>query len=218
MKTLYLLDIDGTLVNVNDIHLKAYQSDYLDVLKIGVPAYIITNTFGLPDSSMHRQIFREINLPYDDATAQKLMQIHPKNFSKLLSTHPVVPLDGVTEFLEAIKSSNGYIGVISGNMEIIAKMMLEKSGLSKYFSLASFDDGISTRAQIVQRAISKARAMKYDFEKVVVIGDTLHDIEAAKKSGAFAVGVATGSCTIQQLSKTADLVLESMKDYKRILE
>ena len=65
-------------------------------------------------------------------------------------------------------------------MEGIARLILEKSGLSKYFDVSSFDDGLSTRAQIVQRAIERAKSMKYDFGKIIVIGDTAYDIEAAK--------------------------------------
>ncbi|MEK6942954.1 MAG: HAD family hydrolase [Nanoarchaeota archaeon] len=218
MKTLYLFDIDGTLVNINKLHLASYKYDYYDVMKINVPDYMITKTFGMPDSSMHRQIFRELSINYDNAVAQRLMQLHPSNFAKVLGQHPVEPLEGVLDFLEAIRSAGHFAGVVSGNMEGIARLILEKSGLSKYFDVSSFDDGLSTRAQIVQRAIERAKSMKYDFGKIIVIGDTAYDIEAAKKSGAFAVGVATGSCTLQELQKTADLTLSSLKEYGKIKE
>ena len=84
MKTLYLFDIDGTLVNINKLHLASYKYDYYDVMKINVPDYMITKTFGMPDSSMHRQIFRELSINYDNAVAQRLMQLHPSNFAKCL--------------------------------------------------------------------------------------------------------------------------------------
>ena len=134
MKTLYLFDIDGTLVNINKLHLASYKYDYYDVMKINVPDYMITKTFGMPDSSMHRQIFRELSINYDNAVAQRLMQLHPSNFAKCLSTL----WSRLKAFLIFLKQSiSSVLQALFRQHGRIARLILEKSGLSKYFDVSS---------------------------------------------------------------------------------
>ena len=47
--------------------------------------------------------------------------------------------------------------------------------------------------------------MKYDFGKIIVI-EILHMTSKLQKSGAFAVGVATGSCTAELQNSRFDVI------------
>ena len=56
-------------------------------------------------------------------------------------------------------------------------------------------------------------------DTVFVIGDTQHDIKAAKDNGVIAVGVDTGTVSAEELSAAgADVVLDTLLDApKRLL-
>jgi phosphoglycolate phosphatase-like HAD superfamily hydrolase len=54
--------------------------------------------------------------------------------------------------------------------------------------------------------------------RLIVIGDTPHDITAARANGAFAVGVATGRNPVDELLACgADAALEDLRDLDRVL-
>ena len=69
----------------------------------------------------------------------------------------------------------------------------------------------------------KSRAETYDIpveaiERVIVIGDTPHDIECARVAGARSIAVATGGYTVEQLREFgADDVLPDLSDTEAVL-
>ncbi len=216
MTNLWLFDIDGVLVNLTrhpekDPHLKAYQRDYRKVLGIEVPAYLITETYGMSELEMHRHICsrREIatqlrahGIVYSDELSNRLTETHLPHFMKeLKALERIEPLESVVECITYLKNKKEYLGVITGNLKEPAEFILYKSNLRSYFSIFSYDDGKSTRTQILQRGIEEARNLKHNFSRVVVVGDTTNDIEAGKDVNAFIVAVATGSNSLEKLQE-----------------
>ena len=71
--------------------------------------------------------------------------------------------------------------------------------------------------------IARARAETYDIpveaiDRVIVIGDTPHDIECARVAGARSIAVATGGYSTDQLKQAgADEVLPDLADTDRVL-
>lgn len=219
MKNLYLIDIDGTLVNINDVHLRAYKSDYVSILQRDVPAETILKTFGMSEEDMHIFIFRELGIPRDDDLINKLIERRGTSFKKTLGASDVKPLEGVVEFLSCLRNDGEYAAIVTGNLEEPAKLILDKAGLTQFFDYVSCDDGKSKRTQIVQRAVDEAKHRSYVFNKIIVIGDTTKDVEAGKYVGAFTVGVATGSADLDELkTQNPDLLLPNLTHYRLILE
>ncbi len=219
MANLWLFDIDGTLVNINQVHTASYKLDYKDVLERDVSDKLIESTFGMSEIEMHTAVFRDLGIPHDQNVVDKIINGHSANFEKAIRSTKVKPLDGVVDFLTYLMDDKEHLGVYTGNIEGPARLMLDRAGVSKYFTILSFDDGNSKRWQIGQRAIDKAKELGYDFNKVVVIGDTTRDIDAGKLLNAYTVAVATGSDDFKKLdAEKPDLTLRSLKDYRKILE
>lgn len=219
MKNLYLFDIDGTLVNINDVHLRSYKLDYSSVLQRNVPDETILKTFGMSEADMHPVIFRELNIPYNSDLIRKLIEGHASNFKKAIGSTDIKPLEGVVEFLFQLRGNGEYVAAITGNLEEPARLILDRAGLTQFFDYLTFDDGKSERKQIVQRAVDEAKQRRYDFNKIVVIGDTTYDIEAGKYVKAFTVGVGTGSDDLNKLKmQNPDILLPNLTQYRRILE
>lgn len=241
MTNLWLFDIDGVLVNLTrypekDPHLKAYQRDYRKVLGIEVPAGLIIETYGMSELEMHRHIcsqhetaaqLRTQGIVYSDELSNRLTEAHLPHFmEELKDLETIEPLEGVVESLKYLQNRNEYKGVVTGNLKEPAEFILNKSSLINFFSILSCDDGNSTRTQIFQRAIDEARNRRYDFDRVIVIGDTTKDIEAGKYAGAFTVAVATGSDSIEKLQgkiKTlkyegSSIVVPNLRNYQSIYQ
>lgn len=218
MKNLWLFDIDGTLVNINKLHLAAYRRTYLDN-GIRLSDKAILSTFGMTEKEMLDSVFSKIGLKYDQYLAEKIKREHQRNiFESINELNSIKPLAGVREFLTILSKHNQYAGIVTGNLKETAELILKKSKLSHFFRIIGYDDNKKSRKQIVKDAVFKAKR-KFDFEKVIVIGDTIHDIEAGKHINAFTVAVATGSDKLQKLkAMSPDLALPNLKNYRKIVD
>ncbi len=71
--------------------------------------------------------------------------------------------------------------------------------------------------------IARLRAEIYDvpaeaLERVIVIGDTPHDIDCARVGGAISIAVATGGFTVEELRAAgADVVVADLSDTEQVL-
>ncbi|HLC74628.1 MAG TPA: HAD hydrolase-like protein [Candidatus Nanoarchaeia archaeon] len=225
METLWLFDIDGTLVNINPVHIAAYKNLYKDFLHVDVPKELIVSTFGMSETDMHQVIFRAISKPYDKTLVNRILKNHPLYFKNALKNTSVLPLPGVLKFLNQLKNKHQHIGIVTGNLKKNAELILERSNLKKYFSFLATDNGHLERWQIVRNGIKKASSLKYNYDAIVVIGDTDKDIAAARKAAAvtkkriIATAVATGTCSFAFLKKhKPDALLKTMKEYEKIIE
>ena len=106
------------------------------------------------------------------------------------------------------------LGLATGNFSRAAQMKLAHYGIDGYFSGGGYGEESEERAVIVRRAIERLGEGLPGAE-AVVIGDTPHDISSAKANGAFAVGVATGGHSVEQLKKSgADFVFQDFSDWR----
>ena len=94
------------------------------------------------------------------------------------------------------------LGLATGNIELGARIKLDRGGLNPYFSFGGFGSDFEDRSQLVGQAAEKAADRNGGAiapSDTFVIGDTPLDIEAGTRCGFKTVGVATGSYPVEQL-------------------
>ena len=98
------------------------------------------------------------------------------------------------------------IGLLTGNIREGARIKLQHYHLWERFSFGAFADDHEDRDQIAAVARQRGgeqlgRALRG--EEILVIGDTPFDIRCARAIQARALAVATGSFTVEDLSRHA---------------
>jgi phosphoglycolate phosphatase len=113
--------------------------------------------------------------------------------------------------------------LLTGNIRPLAEVKLGALGLTDHLDLdvGAYGDVHELRSELVDPARRKA-ALAYgaDFggEATILVGDTPLDIEAARVTGARAVGVATGDFSAAELTAAgAHAVLPDLTDTDRVL-
>jgi len=191
----YLFDIDGTLLNSRDgVHYDAFNHAvrrYFGVSsKIdGVPVH------GNTDPGIIRAVLEREGISEDELESklpllfEHMCEEVERNRAGL---RPEV-CPSVRELVSALHSSGKLLGVASGNLERIAWMKLEASGLRPYFAFGSFSDHREKREDIFRHGIQEARRRRGNDRAVVyIVGDTPADIQAARTAGVPVIAVATG--------------------------
>jgi phosphoglycolate phosphatase len=123
-------------------------------------------------------------------------------------------LPGVVPLLDRLSQDDGAILALgTGNFRTSAAMKLRHYAIDHYFQTGGFGDSTEDRADLIARGLAAARRRHGRYETAFVIGDTPHDIRAARANGVVAVGVATGTSSESDLEAAgADIVLASLED------
>ena len=127
---------------------------------------------------------------------------------ELVQEEGIVPIvyEDTKEVLDELTNRGKRIAVVSSHPEENLRNEAEEYGLTDYFD--SFFGNIRDKAQGLLKACEEAGI---DPDKVVYIGDTIYDIQGAKKAGVSSIGMATGYHIKDRLAnEEPDLVLESL--------
>jgi phosphoglycolate phosphatase len=221
---LILFDIDGTLLLSGRAGLRAMTRAFEQTFGITdafagesfggrTDSYLVSKALaqaGLPDSEDNHHRFRDTYVPL---LAEEIQQ--PGQGHKGL-------MPGARELLEALgEYDHLHLALLTGNYREAAEIKLQHFEIWDFFEWGAFSDDHADRNRLVP--IAKARAETYDIpgeaiERVIVIGDTPHDIACARIAGATSIAVATGGYTMEQLKTAgADEVLRDLSDTGRVL-
>ncbi len=222
---LILFDIDGTLLLSGRAGLRAMTRAFKDTFGI-TDAFRGENFGGRTDSYLVSRALQQAGLP-DTADAHDRLR---RAYLPLLAEeiqHPGTGhyglMPGARELLEALHEHDDvHLALLTGNYRDAAEIKLSHFEIWDFFEWGAFSDDHHDRNELVP--IARSRAETYDIpieaiERVIVIGDTPHDIECARVAGATSIAVATGGFSMDQLRACgADAVLPDLSDTQRVID
>ncbi len=130
-------------------------------------------------------------------------------------------LPGVVEILDALSQRDDVVqGLGTGNFRRGGELKLQHYDLDRYFPRieGGFGEDSEDRPAVIARGIERLRDGA-DATRIVVIGDTPHDVTSARANGAFALGIATGRNSVEELLACgADAALPDLSDRRRVLD
>jgi phosphoglycolate phosphatase len=209
-----LFDIDGTLITTGGAGGRAWARAFQQLF--GREADITRfSEVGMTDPEVARRTFsgsmgRE---PTDDELAQLIMRYLRHLPSEVHGSEGYRIFEGVEDTLRSLADSGAVLGLVTGNIEGAARIKMERSHLNRYFAFGGYGTDSHIRAELTRAAIDRAEMLHgHDIDPgaIMVVGDTPHDVAAARAVGAVSVCVATGEYSVQQLREAgADHVLET---------
>lgn len=125
------------------------------------------------------------------------------------------PYDGIGTMLERLRASGRRAVVTTSKPEPSAVQILEHYGLARYFEAiigsAPGERERSTKALVVAHALKTVKP-----EKVLLVGDRIHDIEGAHANGIPCVGVLYGYGSRDEL-REAEWITETVQSLLELL-
>lgn len=221
---LILFDIDGTLLLSGRAGLRAMTRAFAQAFGVAdgfkqvsfagrTDSFLLSQALqaaGLPDTADNHARFRDAYVPLLEEEIQ-----HPGTGHKGL-------MPGARELIEAlVEHDHLHLALLTGNYRRAAEVKLTHFELWDFFEWGAFSDDAADRNALVP--IARQRAAIYDvppeaIERVIVIGDTPHDIECARVAGATSIAVATGGHTVEELRAAgADVVLADLSDTEKVV-
>lgn len=211
-----LFDVDETLVHTGGSGARSWKAAFQKLY--GIPADIGQHSSaGETDPQVARATFAGVlgRDPSDDELDRIYAQYLLHLADDILVSEQYRVLPGAQDTLVRLGNEGVMLGVVSGAMEGAARTKLIPADLNRFFIFGAYGSDSPDRGELTTIAIAKAARLHRGLAAtdVFVVGDTPHDIEAARAAGAVSVGVASGHFSVEELSAAhADHVLSSLED------
>lgn len=198
IKRLILFDIDGTLLISKGLGRESKRLAMIDIF--GTDGDVMTHPFGgktdwqilVETLDKHGITPEEIEERMDDYLVT--MARHMAEIADQFE-HQVLPgaMELVTHFHE---DDETMIGVVTGNNQQTAPIKLQSAGFDpEWFVVGAFGNESTNRDDLPRLALERAN-QKLDMplagKDVIVIGDTVMDVQCSQAVGGMAVAVLTG--------------------------
>lgn len=220
--TLLLFDIDGTLVRVNGTGRMAVTKALSSITNCPISTDEVAFS-GRTDPAIFEAVLEENGVSRTEATIDEAIEAYVEAMQSALTQADVEVLPRVQTLLSELKDHpDVHLGLVTGNVEPVAYEKLSVHDLDGYFPVGAFGSDHADRNRLPELAIRRvAQHTGHSFqpaEHVIVVGDTVHDIECARAAGARAVAVCTGRYEQNELSRhDPDLLLDSLPDCSTFL-
>jgi phosphoglycolate phosphatase len=201
--TIYLFDIDGTLLDGKGAGRRAMEGAFMEV--VGSCDGLQRMGFaGMTDPAIVREGLRNGGIEPDAEQVATVIDAYLLRLAECIAEtadyglHP-----GVHEILDRLDCTDGCaIGLGTGNVERGAQLKLTPVGIHHRFAFGGFGSDHEQRAELVRVGAVRGAArlgMELDACRVVVIGDTPRDVHAASAIGAECLAVATSFFSVDAL-------------------
>jgi phosphoglycolate phosphatase-like HAD superfamily hydrolase len=223
-RRLVLFDIDGTLVLTGRAGMRAMNRACEETVG-HAHALDGVAVAGRTDWIILHDVMANHGLSLDADRLEELRRLYVRHLAEEI-VHPgegvkdVMP--GIPELLGRLHArSDVALGLLTGNFEDGARIKLEYFDLWKYFPVGAFGGDSADRNDLVPVALRRARERgiaDVPPSRVLVVGDTPHDVACAHAGGATVVAVATGGSDVDRLRETgADYVFKDLTDTEAFL-
>lgn len=193
--TVYLFDIDGTLVTGSGGRRAMERA-----LAAAVGASSVSTSFsfgGMTDRAIARRALAELGAEPSDAAIARVIELYLTFLCEDLDQAACVTPEGALAAVERAESFEGVaLGLGTGNVETGARAKLARVGLGERFAFGGFGCDHEERAELLRIGAGRGAArlgVALAACRLVVVGDTPLDVAAAHAIGADCVAVATGS-------------------------
>jgi phosphoglycolate phosphatase-like HAD superfamily hydrolase len=203
--TVLLFDIDGTLVTTGGAGRRAISRAF-EKLHGRRDACDSFSLSGMTDRAIVRKalsiIGEEASALAIDAVIECYLSFLDEEVQRTADSDYFVHA-GMREAVSESRARQGFaVGLGTGNVRQGARVKLERVGIYDQFAFGGFGCDHEDRVELIRhgaRCGAQLLGARLEECRVVVIGDTPKDVDAAKGIGALCIGVGTGNFTAAAL-------------------
>lgn len=142
----------------------------------------------------------------DDSVRQRISDRHDEHFKNSYLDH-VRTFDGATKLVRVVHASGRKVVLASSAKQAELDHYVELLGIGKYLAATtSIDDVEASKSEpnIFGKGLEKISVAP---ERALAVGDTIYDVEAARRAGVATVGLTSGPFDAAQMKDAGAVVV-----------
>jgi len=182
-----IFDLDGTLVDSNELHVMAWHDTFRHFHK-DIPLERLREQIGKGGDQYLPEFLNEQELREFGEEAEKLRgEIFKKNYLP-----HVKPFPKVHELFERLRADGKKIALASSGKETEVRHYEKLLGIEKLVDCMTTADQVAQSKPKADVFLAALNLLKLPASEAIAVGDTPYDIEAAKKIELGIIGVRCG--------------------------
>lgn len=135
-----------------------------------------------------------------------------------VSLEDIFPIGELEPLIGGFRDAGLVVGICTNDSEYGARAQCERLGITELFDgIIGYDSGHGRKPAAGQiHAFARAHGLRTD--EIALVGDSLHDLHAARAAGSVGIAVLTGPATRDVLEPDADHVIDSIMDLPPLVE
>lgn len=215
-----LFDIDGTLIQSGGAGKIAFAQTFREDFQVDeIPNGV--GFAGRSDRAIAEEIMQLCGVEASTKNWERFTTGYVRRLAETLPQCVGNVLPGVIELLDHLDTlQHVAVGLLTGNIVEGAKAKLGHYDIAHRFAFGGYGDHWTDRNDIAAEArrVATSTASTGELYGAMVVGDTVNDVRCAKSIGAFAVAVATGGATQDELAMAnPDLLLSDLTNSDALL-
>jgi HAD superfamily hydrolase (TIGR01549 family) len=209
--TIAILDIDGTLVDTNYHHAIAWYRAFRRH-DVTVPVWRIHRTIGMGGDQLVAQVAGD---EVEERLGDDIREAESELYRELIDE--VQPMDGSRELIEDLREAGDVVVLASSAKDWEVEHyveLLDAREIVDGWTTSADVEATKPEPDLVKAALDKAGGEG----EATMIGDTVWDVEAAKRAGVETLAVLTGGFSEAELREAgAKDVFTSVEELRRSL-
>jgi pyrophosphatase PpaX len=204
----FIFDIDGTLTSTNQLIFDSFNFIAKKFLNRTFSVKEIIGLFGPTEGQIIEKLFGEKH--------NEVSEDYYKFYSENHSMADIYP--GLKEILVELKNHNYPIGIFTGKGRGSSMITLTKLGVDKYFDLIVTGDDVENQKPSPEGILKFVNHFGLNKERVLMIGDSVSDVKAARDAGVKIASVLWDSYGIEEVKKLkSDYYFHSVEELNEFL-
>ena len=204
-----LFDLDGTLIDTNDLIIKSFKHAFRTHLNIEVDEKVIVNFFGEP-LDLSFKTYDEENV---DTMVNIYREFNEKNHDELAKS-----FEGIEEALKGLKEIGVKIAVVTSKRRLLAERGLKLFKLKEYFDVIVTPEDTLLHKPNGEPVAKACQLLDIKTSEAIMVGDSHNDILCGRNAGSKTCLVKYTALAIEDLNKyNPDYVVEDLVELVNIV-
>ena len=196
-RTVFVLDLDGTLVDSVYQHVLAWQ-EALEAGGIELSVWRIHRRIGMSGGLFVGALLRETGRPVDAELVARLQQVHAQAYRRRATDLRLLP--GARELLARLTEAGVPWAIATSGLIEAARPTLELLGVPPEVPVVTRDQVAHAKPD-PDLFLAAAERLGADLTDAVVVGDSVWDLLAARRARALGIGLLSGGYGREELER-----------------
>ncbi len=205
--TTYLFDVDGTLLNTNELIYSTFLNTCKVYKKIEISREIVNKHIGIPLKSQLEIYLGKLS----DSEMDRVLNIH-SGYQKEIYKETIEIFPGIIQGLEKLINQGKKIGIVTSRTRDTLDLFLKHTKLFDYFEIICSPEMTKHHKPHPEPVIWTMERLNSTPAETLFIGDATYDIESGSSAGVDTAFVSWSHNNPKDLTINPTYIINSLED------